>query len=176
MHCVKRKAVKCLHILTNLSSSGRSLWYLSGDMCWPKEVSYRPMYTVLSPTNLKYVHEMIVERLETYTISLESSERSKIMVSGAKFGWFDLELGLFMKLAIFRVTFRVIYHILCYNRLIDNYYVLWIVKIGPPEATVHKNVCLWIQCHSDTRLTHFLRINIWLLTWLTNTNIVCIYT
>ena len=88
-HCVKRKAVKCLQILTNLNSSWRLIWCLAGDMFLPKKVSYRPMCTILSPTSLKYVHAIIMRRLRTYTTPLEPSSRTKNVVPGANFGRFD---------------------------------------------------------------------------------------
>ena len=124
MHCVKHKAVKCLQILTKLNSSGRSIWCQAGDMFWPKKVSYRPMYIILIPTSLNSVHEMIIERLKTYTVSLESSDKTKIMIIGAKFGCFDVQLGLFLGLTVFRVNISINNHTLYYNMLICNYCVL----------------------------------------------------
>ena len=58
-------------------------------MFLPKRVSYRSMYTILSPTSLKYVHAIIMRRLRTYTAPLEPSSRIKNVVPGANFGRFD---------------------------------------------------------------------------------------
>ena len=59
---------------------------------------------------------------------------------------------------MFRINFRVNNHILCYNRPINNYCVIWIMRTGLPEATEHENVFLGIQCHSDNRLLHRIHI------------------
>ena len=89
MPCDKRNMVKHWQILTNLSSSGRSIWCLAGDMFWQQKVGYRPMDSILRPTSLNYVHVVIIGRLTIYTIPLESSNRAKTMVAGAYFGEFD---------------------------------------------------------------------------------------
>ena len=89
MHCVKRKGVKCLQILNNLNSPRRSIWCIAGDRLWPKKVTYRAMYTILSPTSPKYAHAIIMRRLRTYTTPLQPSSQTKNVVPGANFSSFD---------------------------------------------------------------------------------------
>ena len=42
------------------------------------------------------------------------------------------------------------------------------MKIGPPEAAVHENVFLGVQCHSDTRLLHRIHVIVRFLSQLTS--------
>ena len=92
MSCVKHNTVKYLLMLTNLSSSGRSIWCLAGDMFWHKKhkkVGCRPTNSIPRPASLNYVHVLIIGRLRTCTIPLEPSNRAKTMVAGTYFGEFD---------------------------------------------------------------------------------------
>ena len=77
-------------MLTYLSSSGRSIKCLGGDMFWHKKVGYRPMDSILRPTSLSYVHAVIIGRVKICTIPLDPSHRAKAMVAGAYFGKFDV--------------------------------------------------------------------------------------
>ena len=82
----KRNMTKHWQMLTHLSSSGRLIWCLTGDMFWHKKVRCRPMDSTRRHPSLNYVHTMIKGRLKIYPIPLESSHRAKNIVPEAIFG------------------------------------------------------------------------------------------
>ena len=75
--CDKRKMVNHWQILTHLSSFGRSIGCLVGDIFWRKKVECRPMKSSLRLTRLKYGYAMIIGRTRIYKTTFEPSHRAK---------------------------------------------------------------------------------------------------
>ena len=94
MPCNERNMAKHWQMSTYLSSSGRSIWCLAGDMFWHKNVGCRPMDSIQRPTSLNYAQKMIKWRLETYSIPFESSHRAKQIVPEANLGGFRCQFWL----------------------------------------------------------------------------------
>ena len=94
MPCDKHSMAKYWQILTNLSSSGRSIWCLAGDMFWHKKVRCRPTDSIRRPPSLNYVRTMLRGKLKIYSIPLESSHRAKNIVPEANVGFFRCQFWL----------------------------------------------------------------------------------
>ena len=74
-----------LEMLTNLSSFGRSIWCLDGDMHRYENSGCRCTDTFLRSKSLNYVHLTTIKLWRTYKMPLGSSYRTKTMVPGAIF-------------------------------------------------------------------------------------------
>ena len=81
--CVQRNSAISWKMLTNLSSSGRSILGLVGDMFEHEKAGCRCRDTILRFMSLNQVHTMLGKWSRTYALPLRSSRRTKSIVPGA---------------------------------------------------------------------------------------------
>ena len=97
------------------------MFFITADECWCCPYTSIDKYWVLGITKNDLLEHILFPKLSKWVICMTKVNNT-----------------LTSQWLMIRVDFSFINHIICYNRLINNYCVLWITKIGQLEAAVHK--------------------------------------